>query len=106
MNKQTFGENNKSKYWSNKNKLKPNEVLQFSRKKIIFDCNICNHEFESIIADVSKGSWCSFCANQKLCNDEKCNLCFNKSFASHEKSKYWSNKNELSSRNVFKSTKL
>ena len=104
MNKQTFGENNKSKYWSNKNKLKPNEVLQFSRKKIIFDCNICNHEFESIIADVSKGSWCSFCANQKLCNDEKCNLCFNKSFASHEKSKYWSNKNELSSRNVFKSS--
>ena len=26
--------NDKAKYWSNKNKLKPNEVLQFSKKKI------------------------------------------------------------------------
>jgi len=104
MSKQTFESNEKSKYWSNKNKLKPNDVSQFCKKKIIFNCNICNHEFEATIADVSKGSWCSYCSNHKLCNDEKCDLCFNKSFASHEKSKYWSNKNELSSRNVFKSS--
>ena len=37
-------------------------------------------------------------------NDEKCINCNNKSFISNEKSKYWSNKNELKPRNIFKNS--
>jgi very-short-patch-repair endonuclease len=51
-----------------------------------------------------KGYWCQYCANKKLCDDEKCIECFNKSFASQPKSKYWSDKNILSTRQVFKSS--
>jgi len=47
-------------------------------------------------------SWCSYCGNKKLCIDENCVYCFNKSFKSFEKSKYWSFKNTVSSRHVFK----
>jgi DNA-directed RNA polymerase subunit RPC12/RpoP len=41
--------------------------------------------------------------NQKLCNSE-CDICWNKSFASAGKSNLWSDKNNLSSREVFKSS--
>jgi very-short-patch-repair endonuclease len=37
-----------------------------------------------------------------MCENVDCIDCFNKSFASHEKSKYWSDKNETSPRNIFK----
>ena len=40
-----------------------------------------------------------------LCKNEDCNFCFEKSFASHEKSKYWSDKNELKTRDVFKGSR-
>lgn len=36
MSKQTFELNDKAKYWSNKNKLKPNEISQFSKKENYF----------------------------------------------------------------------
>jgi len=44
------------------------------------------------------------CSDKKLCDKEDCKKCFEKSFASHEKAKYWSNKNELKPRQVFKSS--
>lgn len=72
------------------------------KKKIIFDCNICNHKFETVLSYVSQDSWCSYCTNQKLCDDNNCKLCFDKSFASHEKAKYWSDKNNNKPRNIFK----
>jgi very-short-patch-repair endonuclease len=40
--------------------------------------------------------------SQRLCNDNKCNICLNKSFACHEKMQYWSLKNSLKPRQVFK----
>jgi hypothetical protein len=33
----------KSKNWSNKNKLNPREVSKNSHKKFIFDCDKCDH---------------------------------------------------------------
>jgi very-short-patch-repair endonuclease len=69
----------------------------------MFDCVICNHEFIISLYSISLGSWCQFCGKQELCSNE-CDFCFNKSFASHEKSKYWSNKNKLNPRKVFKSS--
>jgi hypothetical protein len=45
------------------------------------------------------------CKSQKLCEDEECKECFNKSFASNEeKARYWSDKNVLTPRQVFKNS--
>ena len=79
----SFASHEKAKYWSNKNKLKPNEVSKSSNKKYIFNCNLCNHEFESSLNDIVSGSWCSYCGNhsKKLCSNGECKMCFEKSFA-------------------------
>jgi very-short-patch-repair endonuclease len=101
----SFASHEKAKFWSNKNELKPRQVSRGSEKKIIFNCNICNHEFEQIPYSItSKNGWCSYCANQKICLNKECNICFEKSFASYEKSKYWSIKNHVNPRHVFKAS--
>jgi very-short-patch-repair endonuclease len=96
-----FSEHPKSKFWSEKNEKKPNEVKLNSHKKIWFDCE-CGHQFESSLLNINQANnWCPYCTNKKLCEDVNCQMCFNNSFASHEKSKYWSNKNQLKPRQVF-----
>ena len=94
----------KVKYYSNKNVEKPEFILKNGDKKIIFDCDICNHSFESRIKSITNGVWCPYCAipSKILCKNNDCAVCFEKSFASFEKSKYWSTKNELKPREVFK----
>ena len=99
-----FASHEKAKCWSCKNKLTPREVRKSSHKKFIFECDICHHEFESSLNNVSNGSWCPFCGNQSLCNIDNCVLCYENSFSSHEKAKCWSSKNELTPRKVFKSS--
>jgi hypothetical protein len=42
--------------------------------------------------------------SKRLCNTKDCEKCFERSFASHERSKYWSKRNELSARDVFKNS--
>lgn len=42
----------------------------------------------------------------KLCDDVDCSKCKNKSFASHPKAKYWSEKNIIKPRDVFKNSKI
>lgn len=93
--KKSFASNPRSKYWSDKNMLNPRQVFRAATKKFIFDCNICNHEFLASLNAISKGTWCIYCANQKLCNDPECDACYEKSFSSHTKSLYWSDKNTL-----------
>jgi very-short-patch-repair endonuclease len=100
----SFASHEKSIYWSKKNNIKPRYVFKSSGKKYLFNCN-CGHEFENTICNISLlGRWCSYCSNpsQKLCNDKNCKKCFEKSFASHEKSIYWSEKNNIKPRQVFK----
>ncbi len=99
----SFASHEKSQYWSKKNELKPRKVFKSSNKKYLFDCK-CGHEFKTELHSIVNEKWCAFCVNQKLCNDENCKNCFEKSFASHEKSKYWSDKNKLKPRDVFKSS--
>lgn len=97
-----FDSHPKSKYWSNKNIVKPNEVSLNSHKKFWFDCE-CGHDFECSLLNINQSNnWCPYCYNRKLCQNDECNFCFNKSFASHEKSKYWSNKNILKQNEVLK----
>jgi hypothetical protein len=93
----------KAQYWSETNKLEPIEVCKYSNKKYKFNCNICGHEFENILSNISNGIWCSYCSNKKLCDDD-CKQCYEKSFASSDKVQYWSETNKLKPRQVFKST--
>lgn len=97
----SFASHEKSKYWSDKNKLKPHQVTKSNGNKFFFNCNKCNHFFEASIAHINDNRWCPYCSSKKLC---ECKECFNKSFASHEKSINWSLKNELNPKQVFKSS--
>ena len=94
----SFASDPRSKYWSSRNILKPEEVFKYSLKKIWFDC-YCNHAFESALNSISQGSWCPYCANKKLCGN--CESCYQKSFAVYYRSKYWSPKNILLPKDVF-----
>lgn len=42
------------------------------------------------------------CKKHILCESSECKDCYEKSFASHEKAQYWSNKNQVTPREVFK----
>jgi len=100
----SFASNPKVEFWSNKNKLKPRQVFKSSGSKYIFDCT-CGHEFNTALSKITNsGRWCPYCANQKLCSDDNCDSCLNKSFASSPKVEFWSNKNKLKPRQVFKSS--
>jgi len=99
----SFDSNEKAKYWSDKNKIKPREVIKNSNKLFFFNCNDCFHEFEMYPYDVIKGIWCYYCSGKRLCDKKDCKKCYEKSFASHEKSKYFYN-NDVDSRNIFKIT--
>ena len=101
----SFASHEKSKHWSKTNKKQPSDVSKFSHSKYLFDCNLCGHEFEKIIADITKSNtWCGFCANRKLCDNNDCETCYKKSFDHHEKSIFWSKNNVKQPREVFKST--
>jgi very-short-patch-repair endonuclease len=97
----TFDSHPKSKFWSNRNIQKPNEVALNTHKKFWFDCE-CGHPFESSLLNINKGNnWCGYCSNppKKLCD---CSNCYNKSFASHPKSICWLDENNITPDKVFK----
>ena len=105
----SFASHEKSKYWSDKNELKPNEVFKSTHSKFWFDCDFCNHKFETALNNITKlknPTWCPYCANLKLCYNDNCNLCFEKSFVSHEKSQYWNKEKngDINPRNITKGT--
>ena len=103
--------------WDNEKngEIKPINIRKGSNKKYCFKCDICVHNFEVSIDNISlKNTWCSYCAHQKLCGNKYCNFCYNNSFASYigqnlENIKIvdcWDNKKngELKPRDVFKKT--
>lgn len=101
--KKSFASHEKSKFWSNENKLKPRQVLISSSKIFKFDCYKCTHDFQCNLNNITNNNnWCPFCSNQQLCKNKNCQACFDKSFASYIKSEFWSNKNILKPRQVFK----
>ncbi len=99
----SFASNEKSKYWSQKNKLKPENVPICSGEKYIFDCP-CGHEITVILGDIQSGGWCAYCASKKLCSKDDCESCFNNSFATNEKALFWSELNECTPRDILKSS--
>jgi very-short-patch-repair endonuclease len=102
----SFASHEKSKHLFDKT-INIRQIFKYSNIKYEFKCNICEHIFDSAVNNVTNlNRWCPYCSYppQKLCDDNDCKNCYNKSFASHEKVKYWSNKNEVNPRNIFKST--
>ena len=100
----SFASHEKSKYWAYDNQLTPRQVFKNAdRIKYYFNCN-CGHKIEVNLKGLNReNKWCSYCAHQKLCDNEDCAMCFENSFASVEKS---CNLNELSinPRTLFKRT--
>jgi very-short-patch-repair endonuclease len=92
--------------WNSDNIFSPREVCLRSDKKIILDCDICDHSFETTGNYLMRGSSCPFCSSKKLCNENDCSFCFNKSFASTivGNESFWSDKNKLTARQVFKNS--
>ena len=91
--KRSFATHERASRWSDKNQDKPMDCAIQSGKKKWFDCDVCNHSFESSLDNIVKGNWCPYCIGKKRCNDLDCNACFERSFASHEKASCWSDKN-------------
>jgi very-short-patch-repair endonuclease len=100
----SFASHENAIYWSLKNEQKPEFVLKKGDKRVWFNCDKCNHDFETQIKNITKGQWCPYCNSNNLCTNNNCKFCFEKSFASHEKSKYWSSKNVISPRHIVKGT--
>lgn len=101
----SFASHSRASEWSNKNDLKPHDVALQSNKDFIFDCKTCHHEYKMRLNNIiSRNSECGFCTSKYLCSDDNCEMCKEKSFASEPLSKTWSPKNEISARNVFKSS--
>lgn len=99
----TFDVHPKAVYWSDKNTIPPNEVGINSTRKFWFNCDKCHHIFEKTIQTITKmNTWCPYCSNHKLCNKNNCNMCKEKSFIMNPKSQFWSNKNKVNPREVFR----
>lgn len=100
----SFASHPRAVSWSSKNEVTPRQIFISSRKKRIFNCHECNHEFAYSPNKISGGTWCLYCSNQQLCTDNSCTTCDNKSFAKHPRAESWSKQNLVSARQVFLSS--
>jgi very-short-patch-repair endonuclease len=102
----SFISHDKSIFWNKtQNKGTPRNYFKFSIMKCYFDCK-CGHTFLCRLSQISNGIWCPYCAHTQLCANENCKSCLENSFMLHDKSKYWSTKNILSPRQVFKNSDM
>jgi hypothetical protein len=102
---ESFASNEKAKFWSNINQLKPIDIPNNkSHTKYWFSCDVCKHDFKISLGHINEGKWCSYCNGDKLCDNDECSYCFKKSFASNEKAKFWSSENIIRPRNITKSS--
>lgn len=72
-------------------------------KKYWFYCNICKHNFDSIVRSIvmADGNGCGFCTNRRRCPASvDCKFCFNQSFASHARAIFWSLRNTIFPRDL------
>lgn len=56
-----------AKDWSEKNApLKPDQVMQFSNKKVWWKCHVCGYEWKALISSRGRGSKCECCSGGKI----------------------------------------
>jgi very-short-patch-repair endonuclease len=65
--------------WSEKNIKKPEAVAIRSGIKYLFNCDICNHEYEQTPDKKYIGRGCPFCSGNKICGALECLFCLEKS---------------------------
>ena len=111
--------NNKLKvdcYNIKKNKINPRFLSMNSHTKCWFDCDVCDHPFETTIKYITckKPNWCPYCAipSKKKCKNKECLFCYNKSFISYKgktkngklKIDCWNDKmnNDIQKKNIIK----
>ena len=97
-------------YWHDDNPKKPHEVFMHTKTKYEFNCDACPHSFSTSLSNIVNGSWCPYCANQKLCEDTlSCPTCLKKTFyafdgeTANEKFKVdcWDEENPIEPYHVF-----
>ena len=106
----SFASNEKSVHWNyemNEN-VTPRQVFLNSHKKYFFHCEVCAHDFDVRLANITQlGIWCAFCASKQLCSNDDCPTCFEKSFASSPKAPFWNTERNgsVTPRQVFPNTR-
>ena len=55
-----FSNHPKSKFWSNKNEKKSNEILLNTHEKFWFDCDKCGQQFDIKLNNINIGFWCPY----------------------------------------------
>src|SRR5688572_22176956 len=57
----SFASSDRAQYWSEENKEQPRNVFKLSNKKYKFNCDVCNHTFESALSNITNcNSWCPY----------------------------------------------
>ena len=73
--------------WNNEinGTTKPINVSKGSNKKFSFKCDICYHNFNTSLNNVTQNKWCPYCSKscKKLCDSKECDICLERSFASY-----------------------
>lgn len=72
--KKTYAYTEFTKYWSDKNALKPKYVNRKSKDLYWFYCDKCKHE--ELLPLQFTHDWCNYCKKKKLCDDINCKFCF------------------------------
>lgn len=101
-----FSEHEKSRFLLNADAT---TISWGTHKKYDFKCGECSYIFNTEIRNVTTfNRWCPCCSttSKQLCDRKECKRCEEKSFALHPKAKYWSDRNELTPRQVHKNSEI
>lgn len=100
----SFASHNSLDLWSPNNDVTPRNIFKNTHTQYEFKCAKCEHLYKmSLNSIVSMNRGCPYCAHNKLCNNYSCVMCMGNSFLSSDKAIYWSKKNNVKPRDVFKS---
>lgn len=92
--------------WSNRNELPVRQVHLNSNKPFWFDCTDCGHTLSLKPNNLASGQGCRYCNSRDLCADDDCEHCFANSMASHPMGASWSQRNELTARQVLRGSEM
>lgn len=60
----SFASHVRANCWSKKNTISPRNIFKGSNTRIMFNCDKCNCEFNSMLFNVLTGYWCPYCKNK------------------------------------------
>lgn len=62
----SFASHEKVQFWNDtkNNGILPRDISKSTHFKYWFTCDECNHDFSSILKNITNGSWCPYCINK------------------------------------------